>query len=233
MATDLFSINTEAIPPEAYAAALASMPDAHPSTLASLFCGVDAVTLWQGLVDGDRHVVAHARAALQGNRVDDFLDDERPKISERVDLVVKRWQRALRTDPPAAVWQRYCDAAIGVATRASASYPAALVDDIAAPAVLFHRGTIDVVAGPRVGIVGTRTCSRYGRDVAYDLGEQLSKVGVAVVSGLATGIDAAAHRGALAAGGPTIGVLACGFLGRAPLEMNKSSRTIPRNEAML
>ena len=103
MATDLFSISAEATPPEAYAAALASMPDAYPSTLASLLCGFDAVTLWQGLVDGDRHVIAHARAALQGNRVDDFLDEHGPKISERVDLVVKRWQRALRADPPAAV----------------------------------------------------------------------------------------------------------------------------------
>jgi DNA processing protein len=211
MATDLFSISAEATPPEAYAAALASMPDAYPSTLASLFCGFDAVTLWQGLVDGDRHVVAHARAALQGNRVDDFLDEQGPKISERVDLVVKRWQSALRADPPAAVWQRYCDAAVGVATRESASYPAGLVDDIAAPAVLFHRGTIDVVAGPRVGIVGTRTCTRYGRDVAHDLGEQLSKAGVAVVSGLATGIDAAAHAGSLHGSGPPIAVVGSGL----------------------
>jgi DNA processing protein len=200
-----------AVPPEAYAAALASMPDAHPSTLASLLCGIDAVTLWQGLVDGDRHVVAHARAALQGNRVDDFLDEQRPQISERVDVVVKRWQSVLRADPPAAIWQRYCDAAVGVATRDSASYPAALVDDLAAPAVLFHRGTIDVVAGPRVGIVGTRTCTRYGRDVAYDLGERLSKAGVAIVSGLAAGIDAAAHAGALHGSGPPIAVVGSGL----------------------
>ena len=105
MATDLFSISAEATPPEAYAAALASMPDAYPSTLASLLCGFDAVTLWQGLVDGDRHVIAHARAALQGNRVDDFLDEQGPKISERVDLVVKRWQSAL---PP----ENHCDRSI-------------------------------------------------------------------------------------------------------------------------
>ena len=211
MATDNAPSREAAIPPEAYAAALASMPDAHPSTLASLLCGIDAVTLWQGLVDDDRHVVAHARAALQGNRVDDFLDEQRPQISERVDVVVKRWQGFLRAEPPAAIWQRYCDAAVGVATRDSASYPAALVDDLAAPAVLFHRGTIDVVAGPRVGIVGTRTCTRYGRDVAYDLGERLSKAGVAIVSGLAAGIDAAAHAGALHGSGPPIAVVGSGL----------------------
>jgi DNA processing protein len=211
MATDTATNRAGALPPEAYAAALASLPDAYPSALASLLCGIDAVTLWQGLVDGDRHVVAHARAALQGNRVDDFLDEQRPQISERVDVVVKRWQGALRAEPPAAVWQRYCDAAVGVATRDSSSYPAALVDDLAAPAVLFHRGSIDVVAGPRVGIVGTRTCTRYGRDVAYDLGERLSKAGVAIVSGLAAGIDAAAHAGALHGSGPPIAVVGSGL----------------------
>ena len=211
MASDNGAIDEESTPPEAYAAVLASLPDVFPSTLASLLCGFDAVTLWQGLVDGDRHVVAHARAALQGNRVDDFLDDQRPKISERVDLVVKRWQGVLRTESPAETWRRYCDALVGVATSDSAAYPAALATDIAAPAVLFHRGTIDVVAGPRVGIVGTRTCTRYGRDVARDLGEQLSKVGVAVVSGLATGIDAAAHAGALHGAGPPIAVVGSGL----------------------
>ena len=211
MPTDNPDTGAESAPPEAYAAALATLPDVYPSTLASLLCGFDAVTLWRGLVDGDRHVIAHARAALQGNRVDDFLDDERPKISERVDIVVKRWQGLLRADSPAATWQHYRDAGIGVATLDSAAYPAALSGDLAAPAVLFHRGTIDVVAGPRVGIVGTRTCTRYGRDVAYDLGERLSKAGVAIVSGLATGIDAAAHAGALHGVSPPIGVVGSGL----------------------
>ena len=205
------AIDEESTPPEAYAAVLAALPDVFPSTLASLLCGFDAVTLWRGLVDGDRHVVAHARAALQGNRVDDFLDDERPQISERVDVVVRRWQSVLRTESPADTWRRYRDALVGVATIDSAAYPAALATDIAAPAVLFHRGTIDVVAGPRVGIVGTRTCTRYGRDVAYDLGERLSAAGVAVVSGLATGIDAAAHSGALHGAGPPIAVVGSGL----------------------
>jgi DNA processing protein len=109
------------------------------------------------------------------------------------------------------VWQRYRDAGIGVAALDSATYPAALAGDRAAPAVLFHRGSIDVVAGPRVGIVGTRTCTRYGRDVAYELGEALSNAGIAIVSGLATGIDAAAHAGALKGISPPIAVVGSGL----------------------
>jgi DNA processing protein len=201
----------ESLPPAAYAAAIASLPGISPSILAALLCGFDAVTVWHGLFENERHVVEHARATLQGNRVDDFLDDGSPTISERCELVVARWQTVLRADRPSVIWRRYRDAGIGVAALGSAAYPAALAGDLAAPAVLFHRGSIDVVAGPRVGIVGTRTCTRYGRDVAYELGEQLSAAGVAIVSGLATGIDAAAHAGALRGLGPPIAVVGSGL----------------------
>lgn len=62
-----------------------------------------------------------------------------------------------------------------------------------------------------VAIVGSRTASSYGAHVAGDLGADLAERGWAVVSGAALGIDAAAHRGALAGGGPTLAVLACGL----------------------
>ena len=65
-----------------------------------------------------------------------------------------------------------------------------------APTVLFHRGDPDVAVGARVAIVGTRDCTRYGYDLAFELGRDLSAVGVSIVSGLALGIDGAAHAGA-------------------------------------
>jgi len=61
-----------------------------------------------------------------------------------------------------------------------------------------------------IGIVGTRRATEYGRHMAHDLSFDLAREGWIIVSGLAGGIDAAAHRGALAAGGATIGVLGCG-----------------------
>jgi DNA processing protein len=62
-----------------------------------------------------------------------------------------------------------------------------------------------------VAVVGTRRCTRYGREVAAELGEGLAAAGVAVVSGLALGIDAAAHVGALRGGAPPIAVVGCGL----------------------
>ena len=79
------------------------------------------------------------------------------------------------------------------------------------PAVLFGRGAPVDLSLRRVGIVGTRRCSAYGRTVARLLGEGLAAEGVAVVSGLATGIDGIAQRAALDEGGPVIGVVGSGL----------------------
>jgi DNA processing protein len=68
----------------------------------------------------------------------------------------------------------------------------------------------DSAAVSAVSIVGARACTSYGAYVASVIGTELAENGVPVVSGAALGIDAAAHRGALAAGGPTVAVLACG-----------------------
>ena len=81
------------------------------------------------------------------------------------------------------------------------------------PPGLFLRGRADVelLARPAVAIVGARACSAYGRQVARGVGRELAAVGLVVVSGLARGIDAEAHRGALEASGPTVAVLGCGI----------------------
>lgn len=79
------------------------------------------------------------------------------------------------------------------------------------PAVLFGRGAPIDLSVRRVGIVGTRRCSAYGRTVAQLLGEGLAAEGVAVVSGLATGIDGIAQRAALDEGGPVFGVVGSGL----------------------
>ena len=81
------------------------------------------------------------------------------------------------------------------------------------PAALAYCGSLDVLDQPRVAIVGTRSASSAGLAFARELGASLSAAGVAVVSGLARGIDGAAHRGTIAAGGVgrAIGVLGTGL----------------------
>src|SRR5207249_8644863 len=101
-------------------------------------------------------------------------------------------------------------------------YPASLFDLPDPPAALFTRGLAIPNLGstaaaappgatPAVAVVGSRTSSAGGREMAAVLGEALGERGCCVVSGAAIGIDAAAHRGALAAGGPTVAVLGSGI----------------------
>lgn len=78
------------------------------------------------------------------------------------------------------------------------------------PVITVIGGGVDVLALPAVAIVGARKSTRHGRDIAAELSEGLAASGIVVVSGMAYGIDAAAHRGALLGGGPTIAVLGCG-----------------------
>jgi DNA processing protein len=93
-----------------------------------------------------------------------------------------------------------------------ADYPPVLAGDHQPPEVLYFRGSLGVLAARRVAIVGTRRCTHYGRQVATQLGRELARAGVVVVSGLALGIDGAAHTGALAArGAPVVGVVGSGL----------------------
>lgn len=89
-------------------------------------------------------------------------------------------------------------------------FPAALREIYDPPAFLWLRGTLERADDRAVAIVGTRRASTYGKDAAYRFGQLLAERGFTVVSGLAYGIDAAAHAGALDAGGRTIGVLGSG-----------------------
>src|SRR5262249_61291311 len=80
----------------------------------------------------------------------------------------------------------------------------------APPRVLWTRGARDALAVPAVAIVGARAASPYALAVADALARDLAARGLAIVSGLARGVDSSAHRGALAAGGVTVAVLGSG-----------------------
>lgn len=91
-----------------------------------------------------------------------------------------------------------------------AAFPPSLhvIDD--PPGVLFYQGDLSLVREPLLSIVGTRRASPYGLEAAYDMAFRLAQKGVCIVSGLAKGIDASAHKGALDGGGKTIALLPCG-----------------------
>ena len=94
-------------------------------------------------------------------------------------------------------------------TLADEDYPEKLTEIPDPPPALFVNG--EVPGGPTFAVVGSRKASTTGLEAARALGRALGERGVCVVSGLALGIDAAAHEGALEAGGPTVGVLGCGI----------------------
>jgi DNA processing protein len=104
--------------------------------------------------------------------------------------------------------------ALGVTWLArSRGLPAGVASIFDPPAGVFVRGCapLELLDAPSVAIVGARACSPYGAQVARMLGRELAAAGLVVVSGLARGIDAEAHRGALEAGGRTVAVLGCGI----------------------
>jgi DNA processing protein len=95
-------------------------------------------------------------------------------------------------------------------TRADARYPSRLGEVPDAPSVLHVRGTLVDADALAVAIVGSRRATAYGLEVAETLAADLAARGVTIVSGLARGIDSAAHRGALRVGGRTVAVLGSG-----------------------
>lgn len=96
--------------------------------------------------------------------------------------------------------------------RSDPSFPPRLAAIHDPPVGLFLRGAgaAELLARSAVAVVGARSCSAYGAQVARSLGRELAAAGVVVVSGLARGVDGEAHRGALEAGGLTVAVLGCG-----------------------
>jgi DNA processing protein len=98
-----------------------------------------------------------------------------------------------------------------VVRRREAFYPPLLAQLYDPPIQVYVRGDPEVLSRASVAVVGARSCSAYGAQVARDLARELAGAGVVVVSGLARGIDGEAHRGALDAGGATVAVLGCGI----------------------
>jgi DNA processing protein len=140
-------------------------------------------------------------------------DATRTELKEAglTDSVVRAILQQRNEIDPGDEMDRLADISVRALTWNDAGYPQLLraIDD--APPVLYVRGALQPADGLAVAVVGTRRPTPYGRQVAEEMSHGLSSSGVTVVSGLARGIDAIAHRAALAAGGRTIAVMACGL----------------------
>ncbi len=112
-------------------------------------------------------------------------------------------------------------------------YPENLLDLPDAPHVLYLRGKILPTDQNAVAIVGTRKMTSYGKEVATHYSSRLSDMGIAVVSGLAIGIDAAAHKGTLAAGGRCIAVMPSGLDSITPRSNMGLARDIVKNKGLI
>lgn len=112
-------------------------------------------------------------------------------------------------------------------------YPENLLRFSDAPEILYLKGSIVPEDRLAVAVVGTRDATEVGKRVSYELSRDMAGAGVTVVSGLAAGIDAAAHRGALKAGGRTLACLGCGTDVRYPAENSALYERIPESGALL
>ena len=130
--------------------------------------------------------------------------------------------------------ERTLDKGYRILTPDQKEYPNRLRNIYAMPAVLYIDGTLagldDNVA---ITLVGARKCSDYGRTVAADLGRGLARMGAVVITGMARGIDGAAHEAALLAGGSTVAVLGCGLDIVYPPEHMTLRRETPKRGAVI
>ena len=123
-----------------------------------------------------------------------------------------RWRRFLRRFDARAYLERLAAAEVRWVGKNDQEFPPLLRAIHDPPPGIFVRGgaELELLRRPAAAVVGARACSPYGAQVARTLGRELAAAGLVVVSGLARGIDGEAHRGALDAGGHTVGVLGCG-----------------------
>ncbi len=122
---------------------------------------------------------------------------------------------------------------IAIITETHAEYPRALREIPDPPGLLFIRGALKPADALGIGIVGTRHGTAYGLRQAERLAASLARAGLTIISGLARGIDAAAHRGALEAGGRTLGILASGVMNIYPPEHDKLADLVAANGALI
>lgn len=190
------------------------------------------IWLQMGLVAGNPAVAKLLHAGLDAKQVYQMSDEEMFAAG-----LAEKDVRHLRHIKPADVIQvvKRCQSfEIRILTPDMPEFPEKLLNLYAPPTVLYVKGNVDNLHLPvNITVVGTRTCTKYGYKAAFHLSEGLAACGIGVVSGLARGIDTAAHKGALHADGITIGVAACGLDVDYPYENTALKQEILRRGTLM
>lgn len=155
---------------------------------------------------------------------------------QQVNGVGPKLAAAIRqSDPKTALdeWHACQRDGVTLFLRGSEDYPGGLSRITDPPPVLYCRGDLRPADELAVAIVGSRHCTAYGRQTAEKLAGALARAGITVVSGLARGIDASAHQGALNAGGRTLAVFATGLQTIYPPEHRDLAEAVAANGALL
>lgn len=140
----------------------------------------------------------------------------RPEFLERIPILTEQEKAMIeieqrRQEEELEKELTYCmQNGIRLAVWQEEAYPTRLRSIYNPPYGLFYRGELPSEKQKAVGIVGARNCTYYGKAAAEQIGQGLAAAGIAVISGMAAGIDGAAHWGALRGKGSTFGVLGCG-----------------------
>ncbi|MBI4536577.1 MAG: DNA-protecting protein DprA [candidate division NC10 bacterium] len=138
------------------------------------------------------------------------------------------WAKNLRDDQ-----RRAAEAGLAIIVWGDADYPVLLNRIASPPPVLYLRGHLSPEDAVAIAIVGARRATAYGQDMAGEMAGELARRGVTIVSGLARGIDGAAHQGALQAAGRTVAVLGCGLDTVYPPEHGSLAKEVERAGALL
>ncbi|HSW38649.1 MAG TPA: DNA-processing protein DprA [Acidobacteriota bacterium] len=198
----------------------------------------------------DKNRIVHAIEATlvpgMGSRIRNHLLKTIPDISELFSMgsrtldslgIPRETQAAIRSramkENAAEVFDRAIHEDFSFLVYRDAGYPPLLGEIYDPPLVLYARGQLDILTRTCLAVVGARNPTAYGLHVAQAIAADLGSRGMTVVSGLARGIDAAAHRGCVEAKGTTVAVLGCGIDIVYPREHKRLAETIGRKGLLL
>lgn len=180
-----------------------------------------AVSRIPGLRCAERHMLAQR---LSG--ADAFAGLSRADLEALIGRPVSAWEPAAYLEQGRRDGEAALRRGISVISFRSAEYPPLLRELHDPPELLFCRGRLPDPERPLAAVVGTREAGGAAAAVAYGFGRDFALSGVPVVSGLARGIDAMAHRGNVDGGAPTVAVLGCGLDGVYPASNRGLARRI-------